>query len=163
MFYFHIYWKHQKICFFLFFFLMGYRNGILIWVGLMLTNSSFFKYCASIFNIMCGSWAFHSAKLYLIIAGNKNIYIPFITCIQCEKLIFSKVKLKMVWKTHFLSHNNQPETRQLWRFSKKSKIFDCHFCCVWDRICLFNGFYCVLFSTSVCTLFIFIVLFYLLI
>ena len=40
----------------------------------MLTNSSFFKYCASIFNIMCGSWAFHSAKLYLIIAGNKNIY-----------------------------------------------------------------------------------------
>ena len=52
--------------------LMGYRNRALIWNGLMLTNCSFFQCCSLIFNIMCCSWAFHSAFFYLIRAGKKN-------------------------------------------------------------------------------------------
>ena len=29
------------------------------------------------------------------------------------------------------------------------------FCCIWDRICFFNGFYCVLCSMPVCTVYIY--------
>ena len=97
---------------------MGYRNGTLIWNGLMLTNSSFFKCCTSIFNIMCCSWAFHSAYFYLIRA-RKKIYL--VICIHCEKFIFSWMKIKMVLKTHFLSLNIQSKTRQVWRCSEKYK------------------------------------------
>ena len=51
---------------------MGFKNRTLISNGLMPTNSSFFKRCTSIFNIMSGSWVFHSAEFYLIRAGNKK-------------------------------------------------------------------------------------------
>ena len=51
---------------------MGFKNRTLISNGLMPANSSFFKCCTSIFNIMSGSWVFHSAEFYLIRAGNKK-------------------------------------------------------------------------------------------
>ena len=85
-----------------------YRNGTLIWDGLMLRFLSVVY--NSIFNIMSVSWAFRSAELDLIRAGNKN-NIPLAISIHCEKLTFSLVKLKMVGKIHFLSHDIQSETR----------------------------------------------------
>ena len=37
--------------------------------------------------------------------------ILFVICINCEKFIFSQVKLEMVLKTHCQSHNIQSKTR----------------------------------------------------
>ena len=150
--------KRPLVCYVL----MWYRNGASIWNWLMLTNILFFKCCTSILNIMCGSCAFHSAEFYLIRAWNKKQY-TLCYFYTLEKNNIFLMKLKMTWKTHCLSHNIQSKTRLLSRFLEKSKIWDCHSCCVWDRICVFNGFYFVLFSMSVCPLFIFIVIFYLLI
>ena len=68
------------------FVLMGYRGGTLIWNGLMLTNSSFFKCWTEIVSIMFGSWSFQSAEFYLIRAGNKKWY--------------TFCYLYMLWKVH---------------------------------------------------------------
>ena len=70
MFHFHTSWRQKKPVFCV---LMRYRNGTLIWNGLMLTNSSFFNGCTSIFNIIHGSWAFDFTDFCLIRAGNKKI------------------------------------------------------------------------------------------
>ena len=32
----------------------------------------FYKFCTSIFNIVCGPWPFHSAEFFVIRAGNKK-------------------------------------------------------------------------------------------
>ena len=116
MFNFHTAWKHRKTSGF--YVLMGYRNGMLIWNGLMLANR--FKCCTSIFNIVCGLWTFHSAEFYLIRAGNKK-YIPFVICIHCENFIFSYLNLKTVWETHCLYHDIQSKTNQLPRFLEKNQ------------------------------------------
>ena len=70
---FHTSLKHEKPGFF--YVPMGYRNGMFIEMGLWQETVHFFQCCTSTVNIMCGSWAFHSPVLYIIRAGNKNIYL----------------------------------------------------------------------------------------
>ena len=111
-------------------------NNSLIWIGIMLTKVNFFKCCTSIFNIMCGSWAFHSVEFYLGRVENEKQYtLLFAYIVKSSYFPYENyMKLKMVWKTHYLPYDIQSYTRLLSKFFGKSKVWDSHFCCIWNRI-----------------------------